>query len=160
LHFQIASKIRGYDDMKEIKKRSECPVSFSLDFFGDKWTLLIIRDIVLHGKHTFGDFLQSAEGIATNILTDRLKMLEEQGLLMKYPVAGKARVGYCLTEKGVTIIPIVIEMALWGVSQNNSDLKKELTAALRKDKAGVIRQLTSQHIQLYRLHKSNSTLNT
>jgi len=140
--------------MKEIKKRSECPISFSLDFFGDKWTLLIIRDIVLNGKHTFGDFLQSAEGIATNILTNRLKMLDEEGFIMKYPVAGKARIGYCLTEKGVTIIPVVIEMALWGASQNTSDLKKELTTALRKDKTGVIKQLSREHMQFYSLHKS------
>lgn len=146
--------------MKEIKKRSECPVSFSLDFFGDKWTLLIIRDIVLHGKHTFGEFLQSGEGIATNILTDRLKMLEEEGFIMKYPVAGKARTGYCLTEKGTTIIPIVVELALWGVSQHNNNLQKELTAALRKDKAGVIKELSSKHLQLYRAHKSNAALNS
>lgn len=145
--------------MKEIKKRSECPVSFSLDFFGDKWTLLIIRDIVLNDKNTFGDFLQSAEGIATNILTNRLKMLEEEGFIMKYPVAGKARTGYCLTEKGVTIIPIMIEMALWGASRNNSNLKKELTVALQKDKAGVIKQLTTKHIQIYRQHKANAALN-
>ena len=145
--------------MKEITKRSECPISFSLDFLGDKWTLLIIRDIVLNGKYTFGDFLQSAEGIATNILTNRLKMLEEEGFIMKYPVAGRARIGYCLTERGVTIIPIVIEMALWGASQIKSDLKKELTVALRKDKAGVIKQLTSKHLQIYRLHKSNAELN-
>ena len=86
-------------------------------------------------------------------------MLEEEGFIMKYPVAGRARIGYCLTERGVSIIPIVIEMALWGASQTKSDLKKELTAALRKDKAGVIKQLTSKHLQIYRLHKSNAELN-
>lgn len=145
--------------MKEIKKRSECPISFSLDFLGDKWTLLIIRDIVLNDKHTFGDFLQSAEGIATNILTNRLKMLEEEGFIIKYPVAGKARTGYCLTEKGITIIPIVIEMAIWGVAQHSNNLKKELTVALRKDKASVIKQLTLKQLQIYRSHKSEAILN-
>ncbi len=83
-------------------------------------------------------------------------MLEEEGFIMKYPVAGRARIGYCLTEKGVTIIPIVIEMALWGASQTKSDLKRELATALRKDKAGVIKQLTSKQTQIYRLHKSDA----
>ncbi len=82
-------------------------------------------------------------------------MLEAEGFIMKYPVAGKARIGYCLTEKGVTTIPIVIEMAIWGVSQNNTDIKKDLSAALAKDKKGVIKRLVSKHIETYKLHKSN-----
>ncbi len=81
--------------MKEVKTRSECPISFCLDFFGDKWSLLIIRDMILNDKTIFGDFLNSDESIATNILTERLKMLEAEGFVIKYPVPGKARAGYC-----------------------------------------------------------------
>jgi len=144
--------------MKEIKKRSECPISYCLDFFGDKWVLLIIRDMVLNDKTTFGDFLKSDESIATNILTDRLKMLESEGFIMKYPVAGKARTGYCLTVKGVGLIPVVIEMALWGASQNINGYKKELGVALKKDKAGVIKQLASKFTKRYRFINDNMDL--
>ena len=144
--------------MKQIKKRSECPISFSLDFFGDKWTLLIVRDIVINGKNTFGEFLQSPEGVATNILTDRLKMLETEGFIMKYPVPGKARIAYCLTEKGVSLIPIVIEMAIWGREHNHTEIKKELTAAIAKDKVGLISGLAAKHIKIYRSRKADMAL--
>jgi len=144
------------DDMiRKIKKRSACPISFSLDFLGDKWTLLIVRDILLNNKNTFGEFIQSAEGIATNVLTDRLKMLESEGFIMKYPVPGKARVAYCLTERGVRLIPIIMEMAIWGVSENNTEIKKELTAALKTDKAGVLSALANKHLEIYEQRKGS-----
>jgi DNA-binding HxlR family transcriptional regulator len=142
--------------MKKINKRSACPISFSLDYLGDKWTLLIIRDLALNNKNTFGEFLQSAEGIATNVLTDRLKMLEAEGFVMKYPVHSKARIAYCLTDKGISLIPIVIEMALWGVSQNNIEIKKELTAALKKNKEDVLKNLASKHMEIYESRKASS----
>lgn len=143
-----------YDDMiRKIKKRSACPISFSLDFLGDKWTLLIVRDILLNNKNTFGEFIQSAEGIATNVLTDRLKMLESEGFIMKYPVPGKARVAYCLTERSVGLIPIIMEMAIWGMSENNTEIKKELTAALKTDKAGVLSALANKHLEIYEQRK-------
>lgn len=143
--------------MKEIKKRSECPISFSLDFFGDKWVLLIIRDMMLYDKNTFGDFLGSTENIATNILTDRLKMLENEGFIMKYPVPGKARIGYCLTERGVTLIPIIVELSQWGASQNeqnNSENRREFATALKKNKPGLIRKLTDKHLEIYASKKA------
>ncbi|MBH2004419.1 MAG: helix-turn-helix transcriptional regulator [Sphingobacteriia bacterium] len=141
--------------MKEIRKRSECPISYCLDFFGDKWALLIIRDIVLNDKYTFGDFLSSDESIATNILTDRLKMLEAEGFIVKYPVPGKARVGYCLTEEGISLISVVIEMALWGASKNVNGYRKELGAELKKDKSKVIKQLATKFTKKYRRVKNN-----
>ncbi|WP_306350538.1 winged helix-turn-helix transcriptional regulator [Flavobacterium sp. '19STA2R22 D10 B1'] len=124
--------------MKEINKRSDCPISFSLDFLGDKWTLLIIRDLILAGKSNFGEFLKSEESIATNILTDRLKMLEAQGFVLKYPVKNKMRYGYCLTERGISLIPIILEMAVWGISQEVLGSNPELSIQLKDDKAGVI----------------------
>lgn len=128
---------------KEIKNRSECPVSFCLDLFGDKWTLLIVRDMILDNKHTFGELLNSEEGIATNILTDRLKMLEAEGFIFKYPVPGKARTGYCLTDKGISLVPIVVEMALWGAMQGMNRVKVEFGKQVKKDKQGTIKQLTT-----------------
>lgn len=137
--------------MKEIKTRSECPISFCLDLFGDKWALLIVRDMVLNDKTTFKDFLTSEESIATNILTDRLKMLEAEGFILKYPVPGKARTGYCLTEKGISLIPIIIEMAMWGAQQTKNGYRKEFGDEVRKDKAGVIKKLG---IKLKKKHKA------
>jgi DNA-binding HxlR family transcriptional regulator len=101
--------------MKEVKQRSTCPISTALDVLGDKWTLLILRDMVFAGKTTYGQFLQSAEKIATNILADRLSVLESQGILTK-AVAGdkKSKFTYRLTEKGVDTVPILVALVLWG----------------------------------------------
>ena len=93
--------------------RSDCPVSYALDFFGDKWTFLIIRDLV-EGKKFYKDFLNSKEGIATNILSDRLKKLESNGLVVSQVYEKlKTKKEYSLTEKGKDLIPVLIEMILW-----------------------------------------------
>ena len=99
----------------EIPQRSECVFSNFLDLLGDKWTLLIVRDLMFFGKHEYKDFLASPESIATNILSDRLKKLvsaevvHEQG----HP-ENKSRKFYYLTKKGKALLPILIEMAKWG----------------------------------------------
>ena len=101
--------------MKELKQRSSCPVSTSLDVLGDRWTLLILRDMVFDGKSTYGQFQQSAEKIATNVLADRLAVLESQGILTKAVAADKkSKFTYRLTEKGVDTVPIIVELVLWG----------------------------------------------
>lgn len=130
--------------MKDISQRSTCPVSFSLDFFGDKWTLLIVRDMILKGYTTFGDFQQSDEGIATNILTDRLKMLEKYGFIVKYPLAGKARTGYCLTEKGISLIPVIIELALWGSNFDSTEDTLNISPKIESGKDAYINQLKKE----------------
>jgi DNA-binding HxlR family transcriptional regulator len=94
--------------------RSNCPVNFGLENFGDKWSLLIVRDIVFWGKKTYGDFLSSDEGIATNILAARLMQMEENGILKKTPhPTDKRRDVYLLTEKGMDLIPLLIEIVAW-----------------------------------------------
>jgi len=94
--------------------RSNCPVNFGLETFGDKWSLLIVRDIVFWGKKTYGDFLKSDEGIATNILASRLAQLEENGILKKEPQPGDKRKDvYSLTEKGMELIPLLVEIVAW-----------------------------------------------
>lgn len=95
-------------------RRSDCPISFGLETFGDRWTLLIIRDIVYFGKKTYGEFLESDEGIATNILADRLAQLEDNGILVKtHSATDKRREIYTLTDKGLDLIPILLEIAQW-----------------------------------------------
>ncbi|SFI07724.1 winged helix-turn-helix transcriptional regulator [Halpernia frigidisoli] len=100
--------------MKELKKRSICPLSGSLDIFGDKWSLLIIRDLIFFNKNTYGDFLKSDEKIATNILASRLQNLEENELILKleHPES-KAKVLYQLTPKAIDLVPVLVEVYLW-----------------------------------------------
>lgn len=95
--------------------RSTCPINFSLEIVGDAWSLLIIRDIVYFGKHTFGEFHASDEGIARNILANRLAKLEENGILAKRPHADKRKDNYTLTDKGLDLIPLLVDAADWGV---------------------------------------------
>lgn len=96
-------------------KRSSCPVSCALDILGDKWTLLVIRDIMFMQKRYFGDFLTSPEKIASNILSDRLKKLEESNIVSRQRDPGNARkVIYTLTEKGLDLSPAILELLRWG----------------------------------------------
>lgn len=115
--------------------RSDCPVSCSLDVWGDKWSLLIIRDLMNAKQCTYGDFLKSAEGMATNILASRLLTLEENGLIEKlsHPDS-KAKVLYKLTLKGIDLLPLLIEIGIWSDKYYviNKDRKAELKAVKKK----------------------------
>src|SRR3984885_14540100 len=100
--------------------RSHCPVSYGLETFGDRWSLLIIRDIVFTGKKTYGEFLKSEEGIATNVLASRLAFLEVQGILSRAPSPDDGRRDfYTLTEKGLDLIPIVLSIVLWSAKHDS-----------------------------------------
>jgi DNA-binding HxlR family transcriptional regulator len=100
--------------MKRAENKSHCPVNFALETFGDAWSLLIVRDIVFWGKRTYGEFLDSGEGIATNILAARLAHLEQKGILSKGPhETDRRKEVYALTEKGLALIPILLEMSGW-----------------------------------------------
>ena len=94
--------------------RSDCPLNFGLEIFGDKWTLLIIRDLMFFGKRYYGEFLESAEGISTNILADRLAMLEKQKIIVKKKSKEhKQKFIYSLTQKGIDLLPVIIAIGLW-----------------------------------------------
>jgi DNA-binding HxlR family transcriptional regulator len=126
--------------MKEIKKRSGCPLSFSLDFIGDKWTLLILRDIALYGKSTYGEFLSSEEKMATNILADRLSMLEGYGFLKKQVGADKkSKFVYSMTERCIELVPVIMELTIWG-SKFNPPGNPNLLKQLMNDKVGTIKK--------------------
>lgn len=130
--------------MKEVKKRSDCPISCTLDVFGDKWSFLIIRDLIFTKECTYGDFLKSEEGIATNILATRLLMLEENKIIEKleHPKS-KAKVLYKLTRKGIDLLPVLIEMHLWFDKYGSiPEDKREMLEIVKKDKAGFIENLT------------------
>jgi len=95
--------------------RSGCPINLVLEVLGDRWSLLILRDAIFAGKRTFGEFLESDEAIATNVLTARLKSLVDDGFLTKSPDAShKQKVQYQLTEQAISLVPTLIQLGLWG----------------------------------------------
>lgn len=100
--------------------RSHCAVNYGVEVFGDRWSLLIIRDIVFTGKKTYGQFLKSEEGIATNVLASRLAFLEEQGILSKQTNPDDRRKDfYRLTEKGIDLIPILLNIVMWSAKHDS-----------------------------------------
>lgn len=132
--------------MPDQKKRSACPVSCTLDVFGDRWSLLIIRDLMFTKSCTYGDFQKSEEKIATNILASRLKALEENGVIRKsqHPES-KAKVLYTLTEKGIDLLPLIVEINLWG--DKYFEIPKQLEAVIaeiKEDKPGFISRKMSE----------------
>ncbi|UFH32784.1 helix-turn-helix transcriptional regulator [Chryseobacterium sp. C-71] len=128
--------------MSSSKKRSNCPISSSLDVWGDKWSLLIVRDLMFKKQSTYGEFLKSDEKIATNILASRLLMLEENGIISKqdHPDS-KAKVLYKLTEKGINLLPLLIEINLWAEKYSEiPESQKRILNEVKKDKAGFIEE--------------------
>jgi DNA-binding HxlR family transcriptional regulator len=100
--------------VKRANGKSHCPINYGLEVFGDPWSLLIVRDIVYFGKHTFKEFLASEEAIAPSVLSARLTSLEAAGILVSSPdPADRRRVSYRLTEIGLRLIPILLEIANW-----------------------------------------------
>ncbi|MBI3805639.1 MAG: helix-turn-helix transcriptional regulator [Nitrospirae bacterium] len=127
------------------KLRSHCPVNYGLEAFGDRWALLILRDIVFRGKRTYGEFLKSEEGFATNILASRLEHLIEAGILQRAGDQTDGRKGsYSLTEKGLDLIPLLFEMVLWSAKYDSrSEAKRiiRLVELIRKDNRKISRKV-------------------
>src|SRR3954466_963625 len=98
--------------MRRRHRRSDCPVHFALEVFGDPWTLLIVRDLMFKGRRTYTEFLRAEEGIATNVLADRLVLLEGDGIIVRDSTVGSSG-GYRLTPKGVDLLPIMLEIIGW-----------------------------------------------
>src|SRR5215472_6139781 len=108
------SRVAGVRPNGRSRKRSGCPVSVSLERFGDRWSLLIVRDMMVRGYRTFKEFKEAGEGIATNVLASRLRRLETEGMVTtEIDAADRRRVNYRLTEKGVELAPVMLELLLW-----------------------------------------------
>jgi len=119
--------------------RSGCPVSVSLEILGDRWSLLIIRDLMVRGYRTFKEFSNSGERIATNILADRLKRLEESGILTAETDGKDARrVNYRLTEKGIDLAPVLLELLIWGARHEKTGAPCELIEHLARNRDQVL----------------------
>ena len=115
------NNVNAMKNLKKSKKisgcldRSNCPMTNTLDLIGDKWTLLVIRDMLFLKKKSFHEFLESPEAIATNILTERLKRLEKCGIIVKSPYRkSPVRYEYLLTQRGEDLRPLLIELVRWG----------------------------------------------
>ncbi len=128
---------------KKIEFRSTCPISTALDIFGDKWSLLIIRDLVFNEKSTYGEFLSSEEKIATNILADRLALLESGDIISKHShPEHKLKVVYKLTPKGIDLIPLLVEIIAWSEKHHEvHPYAKQFAKQVRKDKVGVMKRI-------------------
>ena len=133
---------------KTTKLRSHCPVNYGLEAFGDRWALLILRDIVFRGKRTYGEFLKSEEGFATNILATRLEHLIEVGILQLDGDQADGRKGiYSLTEKGLDLIPLIFEMVLWSAkhdSQSEAKRIPRLIELIQKDNRKISQKVMTQ----------------
>src|SRR5947208_7154193 len=126
----------------ESKRRSGCPVSISLELFGDRWSLLIIRDLMVRGFRTFREFQESGEGISTNILADRLQKLEASGIITaEEEKTDRRRVNYRLTRKGIDLAPVLLELLIWGARHEETAAPCALIAKMEKDREEVLAEV-------------------
>lgn len=124
------------------KRRSGCPVSISLEKFGDRWSLLIIRDLMVRGYRTFKEFQDSGEGIASNILTDRLQNLEASGIITaEVEEADGRRVNYRLTKKGIDLAPLLLELLIWGARHEETSAPCALIAQMENCREQVLAEV-------------------
>ena len=120
------------------KRQSGCPITFGLDTFGDRWSLLVIREIMLLGKKTYSEFMEADEGIASNILIDRLKHLETEGIIDKSrdPENRRSFI-YALTKKGRDLAPIILEIVIWsGTHDQRPCALRGVLQNINKDREG------------------------
>jgi len=123
-------------------RRSGCPVSISLERWGDRWSLLIIRDLMVRGFRTFKQFQESGEGIASNILANRLRNLEAAGIITSEAEETDARrVNYRLTEKGIDLAPVLLDVLIWGTRHEPAGASCALIAKMEKNREAVLAEV-------------------
>jgi len=124
------------------KRRSDCPVSISLERFGDRWSLLIIRDLMVRGYRTFKEFQESGEGIATNILSDRLQKLERAGIIRsEIDATDGRRQNYYLTDKGIDLAPVVYELLIWAARHEETGAPCAVIAKMETSREEVLAEV-------------------
>jgi DNA-binding HxlR family transcriptional regulator len=131
---QRSAKRPGTRAAKNPDWRSSCPLNASVEILGDRWSLLIVRDMMLRGFHSYKEFLDSYEGIATNILADRLRKLETFGVIeTKKDSADGRKIIYSLTPKGMDLAPVLTEMVLWAAAHEDTE-NQALVRQIQADK--------------------------
>jgi DNA-binding HxlR family transcriptional regulator len=138
----IFGKLEHVHGKSKSKRRSGCPVSISLESFGDRWSLLIIRDLMVRGFRTFKEFQQAGEGIATNILADRLKGLEAARIITtETDETDRRRVNYRLTEKGIDLAPVLLELLIWGARHQQTGAPCGVIENMAKNREHVLAEV-------------------
>lgn len=123
----------------KVKRRSGCPVSISLEILGDRWSLLIIRDLMVRGYRTFKDFQGSSERIASNILADRLRKLEAAGMISAELEGTDARrINYRLTEKGIDLAPVLLDLLIWAARHEETGAPCAVIDNIEKNREQVL----------------------
>lgn len=129
-----------------VTRRSDCPISIALELLGDTWSLLIVRDMLFMGSTTYNDFLNAGEGIATNVLADRLQRLECGGIVEKNRDATDARKFiYGLTDKGLALAPVLLELILWSASHEQTAAPAVFVRQIKRDRASLLEDIKSRH---------------
>jgi DNA-binding HxlR family transcriptional regulator len=124
------------------RRRSGCPVSISLELLGDRWSLLIVRDLMIRGFRTFRQFQDSGEGIATNILADRLQKLEFSGIISaESEEADRRKVNYRLTSKGIDLAPLLLELLIWGSRHEKTGAPCEAVEGMARNREGILAEV-------------------
>jgi len=119
--------------------RSGCPVSISLDIVGDRWSLLIVRDVMVRGYRTFRQFQRAGEGIATNILSHRLRKLEAAGILTTEPAEEDGRsMHYRLTSKGIALAPVLLELLIWAGNHETTGAPNAFIAQMEQNREAIL----------------------
>jgi DNA-binding HxlR family transcriptional regulator len=130
------------------RTKSHCPIHFALDIFGDGWSLLVVRDLMFKQKSSYGELLESGDGISTNILANRLARLEDEGIITKDVIrTADARTRYKLTEKGLDLMPMLVEMIAWSARYDpKSAADEEFVRRARTDRAKLLRELRAAQL--------------
>lgn len=128
------------------KRRSGCPISFALGIFGDRWSLLVLRDLILKGRRRYKDLLAAEEGIATNILSDRLRRLESHGLIVRAADESDGRQFiYRPTRMAVDLIPMLVELVVWGARNDpGTAVPDEFVERFENDRDALIASIKAQ----------------
>jgi DNA-binding HxlR family transcriptional regulator len=144
-NLQFASDLAMVADVPARPKsnhRSPCPVNICLEVFGDSWSLLIVRDLMVRGYKTFKEFQGSGEGIATNILADRLQKLQASGIVVAEAVETDGRkVNYRLTEKGIALAPVLLDLLIWGARHEPADAACSLILRMEKNREEILAEV-------------------
>jgi DNA-binding HxlR family transcriptional regulator len=130
---------------KQKPSGGNCPIDYALTVFGDRWTLLVVRDLMFRGKRHFREIIESPEGIASNILATRLQKLEAHGLIVRYrDPENRKQVVYELTKKGLDLAPMLIEMIRWsGTHDPDTGAPKAFLDRARRDRDGLVKEIVA-----------------
>ena len=123
-----------------VSSRSTCPISIALELVGDPWSLLVIRDLMFKGRRRYKEFLEAEEGIASNVLADRLQRLEGAGMILRAPDPDDGRRAiYSLTRKGIDLAPVLVELVIWSAKYHDTGAPQAVVKMMREQRDGFLK---------------------